>query len=135
MRYFILFITVIGLSSCYMQVTEQRDAQSNVSEVAPHDSLCQIEITYDQLRAQKEIEIELPKLCDSIRLYFPAGGTVTSATLYKDSLLKNEFCSTPSFGIMEDSLGFMTISSKTTGKFYLFYGSCHWGSRMWINIK
>ncbi len=135
MNYLILLISILGLFSCSTNEIELSYHKNNVIEHIVFDTKCKSEITHEQLRAQKEIEIELNKECDSIRLYFPAGGTVTAATLYKDSLMKNKFCSTPSFGIMRDSIGYVTISNKTQGKFYLFYGTCHWESRMWINFK
>lgn len=106
---------------------------SQIEAVFPES--CITKISHDQLREQKSLKISFPENCDSLRIYFPAGGTVTGATLYKDSLLKESVGSTPSFGIMEDSIGFMSLSNKSKGKFFLVYGSCHWGSRMWIELE
>lgn len=128
-------MAVASLLSCQVKIHESRDEQNEVVVVEEFDSLCRKAITHDQLRAQKEIALLLPKTCDSVKIYFPPGGTTTGAALFMDSTMKNKVCSTPSFAINESSLGFMTISTQMKGKFYLSYGSCHWGSQIWITLK
>jgi hypothetical protein len=96
---------------------------------------CDHTITGKQLKAEEEIAITLSSECDSNRIFVPPGGTITHCGLYRDATLVNPIAQTPSFQMLADSTNYMRVSSELKGRFFLRYGSCHWGSEMWVNIK
>lgn len=102
---------------------------------ASKDSSCIEVITRDQLKKREEITIKLSDHCDSVEIEIPPGGTITSADLYKDSILKNPIASVPGFTIGEFISNHFTVSSKLRGRYFLHYGSCHWWSELWINFE
>ncbi len=87
------------------------------------------------IREEKEQFINITESCqDSISVYFPDGGTISSATVYTDSsATKKEFKSI-SYGI-GDSDNFITFYKSDIGRYYVDYGSCHWGVNFWLTIK
>lgn len=87
------------------------------------------------IREAKEQYVNITESCqDSISVYFPEGGTVSSATIYTDSsATKKEFKSI-SYGL-GDSDNFITFSKSDIGRYYVDYGSCHWGGNFWLTIK
>jgi hypothetical protein len=101
------------------------------------DSTCIVPITHDQLRERKEITLNLPKHCDSVDIEIPFGGTVTSACFYEDSTVEKPVSESVSFmlGLLELKENCITVSSQLNGRYFLRYGSCHWGSQMWVNFK
>ena len=101
------------------------------------DESCSVDITHDQLRAQEELTLSFIDKCDldSIRIYVPAGGTVTAASLFTDSISKKIVAQTPSFSLGVTFSNYMSLPKTLKGRFYLFYGSCQWSSRMWITIE
>jgi hypothetical protein len=134
MKYYTLVFPIAFVIMACSYSQEKVDLKEEVIERILPES-CQLSVTHDQLREGGELKLDFPDDCDSLRIYFPAGGTVTHAGLYKDSLLNEEIASTPSFGLMDNGNNFMTLNKDKTGRFFLNYGSCHWGSRMWIVIE
>jgi len=92
-------------------------------------------ITAKDIQKSKEQFINLTESCqDSIMVFFPFGGTISSATLYNDSsLTKTEFKSV-SYGIMEEGNS-ITFTKADLGRYFVDYGSCHWGGEFWLTIK
>ncbi|MCB9261652.1 MAG: hypothetical protein H6607_04690 [Flavobacteriales bacterium] len=92
-------------------------------------------VTTNDIREGKEQFINVSESCqDSIKVIFPYGGTVSSATLYSDSTsTKKEFKSV-SYGIMDEG-NFITFTKTDKGRYYVDFGSCHWGGEFWLTIK
>ena len=102
----------------------------------------QIKLNYGQylirtsdITAGKEQFINVSESCqDSIKVFFPYGGTVSGATLYSDtSLTKNVFKSL-SYGIFEEG-NFLKFTKSDVGRYFVDFGSCHWGGEFWLTIK
>lgn len=130
MTKFLFLIPILAVLACSLEV-------KNFGQLNEYDApeYCESEVTYDQLRQGGELKIHFIEGCDSLRLYFPSGGTVTHAGLYKDSLRLEEIASTPSFSMMPDGKNFLTLAQNQKGRYYLNYSSCHWGSRMWLVLE
>ena len=92
-------------------------------------------ITTSNIRAGKEQFINVSESCqDSIKVFFPYGGTVSGATLYSDmTQTKKEFKSL-SYGIMEEG-NFLTFTKADIGRYFVDFVSCHWGGEFWLTIK
>ena len=102
----------------------------------------QIKLSYGQflistndIREKREQIINISESCqDSIKVFFPYGGTVSSATLYNDSIqTKKEFKSV-SYRFRGGG-NYMMFSKEDIGRYYVDYGSCHWGGEFWLRIK
>lgn len=91
-------------------------------------------ITVKQIRSGEEVVINFPDKCaDSIKVYFPYGGTQSGASLYADSISQKSI-KTVSYGIGEDG-NYLWFSKKDIGRYYVRFGACHWGNQFWMNIK
>jgi hypothetical protein len=92
-------------------------------------------ITSKDIRESKEQFINLTESCqDSIMVFFPFGGTISSATLYNDSSsTKKEFKSV-TYGLMEEGNS-ITFTKADLGRYFVDFGSCHWGGEFWLTIK
>jgi hypothetical protein len=92
-------------------------------------------ITTSDIRARKEQFINITESCqDSIKVFFPFGGTVSSATLYSDSTnTKKEFKSVSYH--LGGGGNFINFSKTDIGRYYVDFGSCHWGGEFWLTIK
>jgi hypothetical protein len=92
-------------------------------------------VTTSDIRSGKEQFINVTESCqDSIKVFFPYGGTVSGATLYSDTTqTKKEFKSL-SYGIMEEG-NFLTFTKADVGRYFVDFGSCHWGGEFWLTIK
>ncbi len=88
----------IKLTSLFIIFLFQSCVSKNEKEILKN-KLCSVEISKDQLNNDDELTISISnsKNCDSSRIYFPHGGSVTFVSLFEDSLLKNKIASTPSF--------------------------------------
>ena len=67
-------------------------------------------------------------------MIFPYGGTVSGAILYIDSIqTKKEF---KSISYHYGGKGnFIKFSKADIGRYYVDFGSCHWGGEFWLTIK
>ena len=92
-------------------------------------------ITTKDVREGKEQSINVTESCqDSIKVLFTHGGTVSSATLYNDSTkTKKEFKSV-SYPLGGDG-NFITFTRADFGRYFVDFGSCHWGGEFWLTIK
>ena len=91
-------------------------------------------ITVKQIRSGEEMVINFPDKCaDSVKVYFPYGGTYSGASLHADSISMKQI-KWVSYGIGEDG-NFLWFSKKDIGRYYLRYAACHWGNNFWLNIK
>ncbi len=105
-------------------------------EASGRDEECVMTISREQLKERKDLFFKISELCDSVDIVIPPGGTVTSAQLYSDdSNTKEMIASSPSFSIGEHDSNYFSIPSTLKGRFFLSYGSCHWGSELWINFE
>ncbi len=92
-------------------------------------------ITTKEVREKKEQFINLTESCqDSVRVFFPYGGTISSATLYKDSSSTNKELKSISYGMM-DKENYLTFKKADIGRYFVEFGSCHWGGEFWITVK
>lgn len=92
-------------------------------------------IESENIREEKEQFINITESCqDSISVYFPDGGTISSATIYSDSSAAKKKFKSISYGL-GDSDNFITFSKSDIGRYYVDYGSCHWGGNFWLTIK
>ncbi|WP_276979160.1 hypothetical protein [Flavobacterium filum] len=92
-------------------------------------------ITTSEIRARKEQFINVSESCqDSIKVIFPYGGTVSSAILYSDSTSTKKKIKSVSYHLGGDG-NFINFSKSDIGRYYLDFGSCHWGGEFWLTIK
>lgn len=130
--FIVLIISLIVLSCNY-----HSKKPLNASELKQKyiDGICQVEIPSEQISNSNNIKIKFMETneCDSVRLYFPVGGTMTTVEIFKDSTRQNKIIPTLHFGL--DDANHASIEKHIRGRFYLSYGSCHWGSEKWIYIE
>ena len=93
-----------------------------------------IHITIDNIQQENELSVFIPKNQDSIRVYFPNGGTVSEVSFYLDSTLKKKAFKSISYSLM-DTNNFLNFSKKDIGRYYACFGSCHWSKNFWFQIK
>lgn len=92
-------------------------------------------ISHESVRSGKETVLSLTESCnDSIRVYFPYGGTFSGATLYKDSISFDTPYKSVSYGF-GDPVNYIKLSKKDIGRYYVRYGACHWGNSFWLDIE
>lgn len=96
----------------------------------------EVTVSREEIKEHKNIVIDLDKFkCDSVKIIFPKGGTVSSVALFKDSIMDwKTVYKGVSFGI-SDTLNYIYVSKKDTGTYYASFGSCHWGSDFKITVK
>ena len=92
-------------------------------------------VTTSDIRTGKEQLINISESCqDTIKVIFPYGGTVSSATLYSDTTsTKKEFKSV-SYHVGGDE-NFINFSKSDIGRYYVEFGSCYWRGEFWLTIK
>ncbi len=92
-------------------------------------------VTRSDIRARKEQFINVSESCqDSIKVKFPYGGTVSSATLFYDSTQTNKEFKSVSYHYGGDG-NVIYFSKADIGRYYVDFGSCYWGSEFWLTIK
>jgi hypothetical protein len=92
-------------------------------------------ITTKDIRESKEQFINLTESCqDSIVVFFPFGGTISSATLYNDSSSTKKEYKSISYDLMEEGNS-ITFTKTDLGRYFVDFGSCHWGGEFWLTIK
>jgi hypothetical protein len=92
-------------------------------------------ITTADIKAGKEQFINASGSCqDSIKVYFPYGGTVSGAKVYSDSTQTKKEYKSISYGI-RDKENFITFTKADVGRYYVDFGSCHWGGEFWLTVK
>lgn len=102
-------------------------------------------ITHEPIKEGREVIVNFSQSCnDSIRVYFPYGGTVSSVSLKKD---KDSTSIKPPLRTISYMIGFredyekegeknyFTFSRSDIGKYYVNFSSCHWGNNFWLTIK
>ena len=93
------------------------------------------DITHNPIREGKEQVVNFTQSCnDSIRVYFPYGGTISGASLYKDSISIGSPYKNVSYGIGDEN-NYLKFSRNDIGRYYVRYGACHWGNNFWLTIK
>ena len=91
-------------------------------------------ISVKQIRSGEEVVIDYIERCaDSIKVYFPYGGTSSGASLYTDSTSK-KVIKEIGYGIGEEG-NYLWFSKKDIGRYYVRFGSCHWGQDFWLTIR
>lgn len=92
-------------------------------------------ITSESVRNGKECVINYTKNCnDSLTIHFPYGGTISGATLYKDSIKLDIPYKSISYGMMDEK-NYLKFSKADIGSYYVRFGACHWGNEFWLTIK
>jgi len=78
--------------------------------------------------------INVSGICsDSIKIFFPYGGTISSVSLHKDKDDLN-YSNSISYGVFGPN-NFLTFSKADLGKHYLRFMACHWGNNFWLELK
>ena len=79
--------------------------------------------------------VELTKSClDSIKIYFPPGGTETSVSLYKSQKAKKSLRSIW-FQFGDNKKNYITFYKKDTGRYFIRQASCWTFDAYWLTIK
>ena len=68
---------------------------------------------------------------DSIRLYFPPGGTITSVIMNRQRDTFNKAISYNFYG----NPNHITLSPADTGRYYVRFISCHWWNEYYIELR
>ena len=91
-------------------------------------------IKNNDVEIKKEQIIDFSKMCsDTIRIYFPYGGTASTISIYKAANRKNIFRQVGySHG---DAENYLVFAKADIGKYYVKFSSCHWGSNFWLVVK
>jgi hypothetical protein len=80
----------------------------------------------------KDIIIEKTKECiDSLSIFFPYGGTISTVNLYKES--QNRPFKSISYMMFENNK--IDIDNINTGIYKLHFSSCHWANNLNIIVK
>ncbi|MGC4102862.1 hypothetical protein [Ferruginibacter sp.] len=84
---------------------------------------------------EKDYVVELSKSClDSIRVYFPSGGTETGTRLYRSGNLKKMFRYIW-YNWGDDKKSFITFYRKDIGRYLVQQASCWTADSFWLTIK
>ncbi|WP_420573252.1 hypothetical protein [Kordia sp.] len=93
-------------------------------------------ITSEEIRKRKKQIINISESCsDRIKISFPYGGTVSSATVYKDSVQSIDASYKHTTYKIMDKNNFLIFSKSDIGIYGVSYGSCHWGNDFVLQIK
>jgi uncharacterized protein YneR len=80
-------------------------------------------------------EIEISKSCsDSIKVFFPYGGTMSDVKIFKDSITIDKPLESISYFDGEET-NFIMFSKKNLVTYYVHYGSCYSSSKFWLKLK
>lgn len=90
-------------------------------------------ITHKEVESDSKKIINLKNNCsDSIRVYFPYGGTVTSVSVHENN--KNmDFSKAIGYGAGEPD-NYITFGRNELGKYFVRYASCWWGEDFWLEL-
>ncbi|MFT5820063.1 MAG: hypothetical protein ACI8ZM_001297 [Crocinitomix sp.] len=92
-------------------------------------------ITTETIQAGNEQVLNLSETCnDSLTVHFPYGRTVSSVSLYKDSLRSAAPHKSISYGIL-DEINYLKFSKADIGSYFVSFGSCHWGNEFRLTIQ
>ena len=92
-------------------------------------------ISSTEIKDGKEQVINVSESCnDSITVHFPHGGTITTVSLYKDSLSSKYPIKSISYEMMNYE-NYIKFSKAEIGRYYVRFGSCHWGNEFWLVVK
>lgn len=95
----------------------------------------QYSISANDIKDGKEQTINVTESCrDSIKVFFPYGGTISGATLYSDSTRSTREFKSVSYEMMQEG-NYLTFTKADVGRYFVDYGSCHWGGEFWLTIK
>lgn len=93
-------------------------------------------IENEQVREGKEQSINVSESCqDSIKVFFPVGGTITGVRLYSDSGNTNNVVRSVSYRCCSPSDNYLDFSKADIGRYWVQFSSCHWGNAFWLNVK
>lgn len=91
-------------------------------------------VTEAQQINSREKSIKISESClDSINIFFPYGGTVSSVTIYKDSLDTN-FIKETSYAY-EEGNNYIKFHKNEIGKYFVYFGTCHWDENYWLTLE
>jgi len=92
-------------------------------------------ISSEEIDERKEQIINVSESCDdSIIVHFPFGGTISTVSLYKDSLSSKPPLKSISYGMINYE-NYMKFSKAEIGRYYVRFSSCHWGNNFWLVVK
>jgi hypothetical protein len=92
-------------------------------------------ITRDDVRSGKEQFIRLLGSCqDSIKVFFPYGGTISSVNLYNDTTNTEKEFKSIYYGVFDPD-NFINFTKADTGRYFVQFSACYWGGEFWLNIK
>ena len=90
-------------------------------------------ISHKEVKSGETTRINVKNNCsDSIKVYFPVGGTITSVTVHVDEHNLDSRKST-SFG-MSRGVNYIRFARSEIGKYYIRYAACHWGENFWLEL-
>jgi hypothetical protein len=91
-------------------------------------------IRNSDIKSKKEQIIDFSKICsDSLKIYFPYGGTTSSVAVYKNASSNNIL---RHLGYLySDPENYMVFTKADRGKYYVKFSSCYWASNFWLVIK
>lgn len=91
--------------------------------------------TTNNIQKNKHQDIDISNSCaDSLTLYFPYGGTISSATLYSDSSSTKKELKSVTYGYGTDN-NYIKLAKSDIGRYFVSFGSCHWGGDFWLTVK
>jgi hypothetical protein len=92
-------------------------------------------ISYDDIKNGKEQIVNISESCeDSLKISFPYGGSVSSVSLYKDSISTKKPYKSISYSHGEDNNS-LTFSKSDIGRYYINFSSCWWENKFWLTIE
>jgi len=98
-------------------------------------TLNSFKITTEDIRNKSEVTLDISGSCsDSIRVYFPYGGTVSTVCVYRE-ITEDSFIKSTGYysGESDNYLTFPT--SPEARRYFIRFGACHWANNFWLNLK
>ncbi len=108
-----------------------RHKKENVVQI----NLGSFNISHEEIKSGTTKNINVKNNCsDSIRVYFPKGGTVTGVTVHTNEF-DMDFQESIIFGYgMDNKTNYIKFSKNEMGKYYIRYAACHWGNNFWLEL-
>lgn len=96
----------------------------------------EVSISSDDVANSIEQVIDVSSSClDSVKVHFPHGGTITSIAVFTDSNQLNVKPIKSLSYMLMDTTDYITFSRVDTGRYFVSFGSCHWGNIFWMHVK
>jgi len=90
-------------------------------------------ISTEEVKSRKKKIINIKDNCsDSIKIFFPYGGTISSVSVYKN-MNQTEITKSICYGFGEED-NFIKFGKNEIGIYYIKFMSCHWGENFWLQL-